>query len=219
MLITPWGWGAPRPPVLERLEFLASDQVDSSSDQQRIDPTNEGKAVLKSKIERTTTDGVIQIDTSQVKLREEFNGLVVIDGQADTRMEDIAPDHREEKMDKVVDFKYLQPWWFPPRLTRTQKWKLQRLRLAEMREKEREKRRDKLFDKIKPRTLPKQEWRRKEAPQHPTAEPAAGGQTTVSGGQTAASTVPGNQTLTSGGQTAQAQEGRNRNREPSFYRE
>jgi hypothetical protein len=124
MLITPWGWGAPHPPVFEMLEFLASDQVDSSSDQQRIEPTNEGKVVLKSEIERTTTDDVIQIDTSQVKLEEEFNGPVVIDGQADTRMEDITPDHREGKMDKVVDFKYLQPWWFPPRLTRTQKWKL-----------------------------------------------------------------------------------------------
>jgi hypothetical protein len=121
MLMTPWGWGAPCPPVFERLEFLASDRVDSSSCQQKIEPTSEGKAALKSEIERTTTGNVIQIGTSQVKLDEEFNGSVVIDDQANTRMEDVAPDHGEEKTDKVVDSKYLQPRWCPPGFTRTQK--------------------------------------------------------------------------------------------------
>jgi hypothetical protein len=56
-----------------------------------------------------------------------------------------------------------------------------------MREKEQEKQWDELFDKIKPMTLPKQEWRQMEAPQHSTAEPTADGQTTVPGGQTAPS--------------------------------
>jgi hypothetical protein len=51
-----------------------------------------------------------------------------------------------------------------------------------MREKEQEKQWDELFDKIKPMTLPKQEWRQMEAPQHSTAEPTADGQTTVPGG-------------------------------------
>jgi hypothetical protein len=40
-------------------------------------------------------------------------------------MEDVAPDHEEEKADKVVDSKYLQPRWCPPRLTHTQKQKFQ----------------------------------------------------------------------------------------------
>jgi hypothetical protein len=75
-----------------------------------------------------------------------------------------------------------------------------------MREKEHEKRWDELFDEIKPRTLPKQEWKRKEAPRSATAEPAAGGQTVVPGGQTAADSVPGDQTAPAGGQTARAQE-------------
>jgi hypothetical protein len=35
--------------------------------------------MLKSKIERTTTDDVIRIGTSQVKLGGEFNGPIVID--------------------------------------------------------------------------------------------------------------------------------------------
>jgi hypothetical protein len=157
MPMTPWGWGAPHPPVFQRLEFLASYRVDSSSGEQRIEPANEGKAVLKSEIERTTTDNVLQIGKRQVKIGEEFNGPVITDDQADTRMEDVTPDRGEVKIDKVVDSKYLQPRWCPPGLTRTQKRKLQRLRLAEMREKEREKQRDELFDEIKLKTLLKQE--------------------------------------------------------------
>jgi hypothetical protein len=128
------------------LEFPMSDRVDSSSDQQSMDPTNERNVVLKSEIERTTTDDVIQISTSEVKLGEEFNGPIVIDDQADTNMEDVTPDRGEGKTDKVVDSKYLQPRWCPPGLTRTQKRRLQRLWLVEMQEKEREKRRDKSFD-------------------------------------------------------------------------
>jgi hypothetical protein len=175
MPMTPWGWGAPLQPIFERLEFLTSDQVDSSSDQQSMEPINEENPMLKSEIERTTTDNVIQIGTSQVKLDGEFNGLIVIDDQLDTVMEDVALDHREEKANKVVDSKYLQPRWCPPGLTRTQKCKLQRLWLAEMWEKEQEKWQDELFDEIKPRTMPKQEWKRKGVPRSSAAEPAAGG--------------------------------------------
>jgi hypothetical protein len=54
-----------------------------------------------------------------VKLDGEFNGPIVIDDQVDTVMEDVAQDRKEEKADKVVDSKYLQPRWCPPDLTRT----------------------------------------------------------------------------------------------------
>jgi hypothetical protein len=141
-----------------------------------------------------------------VKLGEEFNGPIIIDDHVDMVMEDVALDCGEQKTDKVVDSKYLQSRWCLLDLTRTQKRKLQQLRLAEMREKEHEKRWDKLFDEIKPRTLPKQEWKRQEAPRSATAEPAAGGQTAAPGGQTAADSVPGDQTAPAGGQTARAQE-------------
>jgi hypothetical protein len=83
--------------------------------------------VLKSEIKRTTTGDVIQIGRRQVKLHEEFDGPIVIDDQVDTLMEDATPDRGEEKTDKVVDSKNLQPRWCPPDLTRTQKRKLQRL--------------------------------------------------------------------------------------------
>jgi hypothetical protein len=126
------GLGAPCQSVFVRLEIPMNDRVDSSSSQQSIEPINEEKLMLKSEIERTTTDVVIQIGTSQVKLSGEFNEPIVIDDQVDTVMEDVAPDHEEEKSDKVVDSKYLQPRWYLPGLTRTQKWKLHRLRLAEM---------------------------------------------------------------------------------------
>jgi hypothetical protein len=121
MSMTPWGWGAPHQPVFERMEFPTSDRVDSSSGQQSVEPTNEGKAMLKSEIERTTTDNVIKIGTSQVKLGEEFNGPIIFDDQADTNMEDVTPDRGEGKTDKVVDSKYLQQRWCPPSLTRTKK--------------------------------------------------------------------------------------------------
>jgi hypothetical protein len=81
--------------------------------------------VLKSEIERTTTNDVIQIGTNQVKLSEEFSRPIIINDQADTIMEDVIPDCRKEKADKVVDSKYLQPRWCPPSLTHTQKRKLQ----------------------------------------------------------------------------------------------
>jgi hypothetical protein len=102
----------------------------------KIKPINEEKPMLKSEIERTTTDDDIQIGTSQVKLGKEFDGPIIIDDQVDMDMEDAAPDRGKEKTDKVVDSKYLHPRWCPPDLTRTKKRKLQRLWLAEMREKE-----------------------------------------------------------------------------------
>jgi hypothetical protein len=43
----------------------------------------------------------------------------------DIVMEDVTPDREEEKVNKVVDSKYLQPRWCPPGLTHTQKRKLQ----------------------------------------------------------------------------------------------
>jgi hypothetical protein len=88
------------------LEFPTSDRVDSSSDQQKIDLINEENPMLKSKIERTTTNDVIRISTSQVKLSREFNRPIVADDQVDTVMEDVAPDREEEKANKVVDSKY-----------------------------------------------------------------------------------------------------------------
>jgi hypothetical protein len=109
------------------LGFSTNDRVDSSSGQQKIEPINEEKPMLKSQIERTTTGDVIQIGTSQVKLGKEFDGPVVIDGQVDMIMKDVVLDHETEKTGNVVDSKYLQPRWCPPGLTRTQKRKLQRI--------------------------------------------------------------------------------------------
>jgi hypothetical protein len=101
------GLEAPHQLVFERLGFLTNDRVDSSSSQQNFEPINEEKAMLKSKIERTTTNDVNQIGTSQVKLGEEFNGPIVINDRADTIMEDVSQDRGEEKTDKVMDSKYL----------------------------------------------------------------------------------------------------------------
>jgi hypothetical protein len=114
MPMTPSDWRALHQLVFERLEFPTSDRVDSSSRQQSVEPINEEKPMLKSEIERTTIDNVIRIGTSQVKLDGEFNRSIVIDDLVDTVMEDVVPDHREEKAINVVDSKYLQPRWCPP---------------------------------------------------------------------------------------------------------
>jgi hypothetical protein len=53
------GLGASRQPVFERLEFPRNDRVDSSSGQQKIEPINEKKPMLKSEIERIITNDVI----------------------------------------------------------------------------------------------------------------------------------------------------------------
>jgi hypothetical protein len=180
------------------LEFLTNDRVDSPSGQQKIEPINEEKPVLKSEIQKTTTANVIQINTSQVKLNKEFDGPVFIEEQVDAVMEDVALDCGEEKTDKVVDSKYLQPRWCPPGLTRTQKHKLKCLWLVVMREK----RRDKFFNKIKTVTPPKQEWRRKEAPRGSTAELAVGGQTAAPVGPITANLVSYDPTSPFGGKTA-----------------
>jgi hypothetical protein len=44
-----------------------------------LEPINEEKPVLKSEIERTTSGDAIQFSTSQVRLNEEFDGLIIID--------------------------------------------------------------------------------------------------------------------------------------------
>jgi hypothetical protein len=64
------GLGAPCQLVFERLVFLTDDRVDSSSSRQKIEPINEEKPMLRSEIERTTTDDVIRVGTSQVKFGE-----------------------------------------------------------------------------------------------------------------------------------------------------
>jgi hypothetical protein len=103
------GLGAPHQQVFERLEFPSSDQVDSSSSQESVEPINDKKPMLKSEIERATTNVIIRIGISQVKLDREFNGSIVIDDQVDTVMEDVTLDRGEEKADKVVGSKYFQP--------------------------------------------------------------------------------------------------------------
>jgi hypothetical protein len=52
--------------------------------------------MLKSEIERTTTDDVTQISTSQVKLSKEFYVPIIINDMVDTVMKDVAPDRRED---------------------------------------------------------------------------------------------------------------------------
>jgi hypothetical protein len=55
----PLGW-APHQSVFKRLGFPTNNRVDSPSGQQSVEPINEEKPMLKSEIERTTTDDVVR---------------------------------------------------------------------------------------------------------------------------------------------------------------
>jgi hypothetical protein len=53
------------------------------------------------------------------------------------------------------------PRWCPPRLSRTQKCRVQRLRTMEMTEKMKEEERDRWFNEDRPMVIPKKTWREK----------------------------------------------------------
>ena len=80
----------------------------------------------------------------------------------------MANDH--EASSSSTANKYHQPRWCPPRLTHTQKQKLQRLRNKEKREQEAEKLRDEHFNKYRPMVPRGKVWQIKAVDQ-PTVGP------------------------------------------------
>jgi hypothetical protein len=118
--------------------------------------------------ERTTSLDIIQIGTMNVPIQGSGKRSVVPNNKVmtPTQKGSVANDH-EASGSKSRPECFL-PRWFPPSLTHTQRWKLQRLRLREKREKEPEKKRDEDFSSCRPmvpqgrsgesRQRPRQGW-------------------------------------------------------------
>ena len=92
---------------------------------------------------------MIQIGVNKVMIYEGFDGPIIIGDQVDTPMPNAPAKKRQEKVQESDKSKYYQPRWCPSSLTRTQKCKLQCLRLKEMWEQEKKKQQDELFNQMK----------------------------------------------------------------------
>jgi hypothetical protein len=124
--------------------------------------------------ERTTSLDIIQIGTMNISVEESGKRPVVPSNQVvtPTQKGSVANDH-EAGGSKSRPECFL-PRWCPPGLTHTQRWKLQRLRLREKREKELEKKRDEDFNSYTPMVPQGKEWRVKAVAQLGAVTPPEG---------------------------------------------
>jgi hypothetical protein len=100
--------------------------------------------IIEEKVEKmhvdpewNTSQDIIQIGTMDIPVENDGKRPVVLNGQVgkSAQIEFIATsDHNASGSGS--NSKYFQPRWCPPGLTRTQRRKLQRLRLWERKEKE-----------------------------------------------------------------------------------
>jgi hypothetical protein len=115
--------------------------------------------------EITISLDIIQIGTMNVPIEESGKRPVVPNNQVVTpNQKGSVTDDHEASGSKSLPECFL-PRWCPPGSTRTQRRKLQRLRLREKREKELEKKRDKDFNNYRPMVPQGKEWRVKTATQ------------------------------------------------------
>jgi hypothetical protein len=128
----------------------------------------EKEEVQKMKVdpERTTSQDIIQIGSTDVQIGDDGKRLIVPNNKVVTSTPGVfAATNDHEANGSGSNSKYLLPRWCPPRLTRTQRRKLQRLRFQEKREKELEKQRDEAFNQYKPMVPRGKEWRVKTSSQ------------------------------------------------------
>jgi hypothetical protein len=109
--------------------------------------------------QRTTKKDIIKIGTADVVIQGDNKGPMIFGESANTTKKDTATI-------KIADPKYFMPRWCPAGLTRSQKRKLQRLRVKESQEKEAEK----IFNDTHPLYPPPQKkWRPKVVEEKQTA--------------------------------------------------
>jgi hypothetical protein len=109
-------------------------------------PTNPTRGHIPVATERTTKKDIIKRGTTDVIIQEDNEGPIIFGESANTtKKEDMATI-------KTVDLKYSMPRWCPAGLTRSQKQKLQRIRVKENQEKEAEK----IFNDTHPQYPPPQ---------------------------------------------------------------
>jgi hypothetical protein len=151
-------WGALQPSVFNRLAPPVQDRlsVAQSGHQTQTQqdcrsarpqrPTNPTRGHIPVATERTTKKDIIKRGTTDVIIQEDNEGPIIFGESANTtKKEDMATI-------KTVDLKYSMPRWCPAGLTRSQKQKLQRIRVKENQEKEAEK----IFNDTHPQYPPPQ---------------------------------------------------------------
>ena len=112
--------------------------------------------------ERATDRDIIQIGTMDIPTEKCGKTPVVLDNQVvtSTQKRYVAANDHEASGSKSHP-EYFLPRWCPPRLTHTQRRKLQRLRFREKKEKELEAKRDEMFNSYRPVVPRGKEWRAK----------------------------------------------------------
>jgi hypothetical protein len=165
-------WGAPQTSVFERLAPPVQDRLSAAQFGHQVQaqqeyrstrpqrPTNPAGRHMPTTTERTTKNDIIKVGTADVVIQEDNKGLMIFGESANTtKKEDTATI-------KTADPKYSMPRWCPAGLTRSQKRKLQRLRVKESQEKEAEK----IFNDTHPQYPPLQKkWRPKDVEEKQTA--------------------------------------------------
>jgi hypothetical protein len=124
--------------------------------------------------ERTTGLDIIQIGTMNVPVEESGKRPVVPINQVVTPTQKGSATNNHEASGSKSRPECFLPRWCPPGLTHTQRWKLQRLRLREKREKELEKKRDEDFNSYTPMVPQGKEWRVKAVAQLGAVTPPEG---------------------------------------------
>jgi hypothetical protein len=151
-------WGAPQTSVFERLAPPVQDRLSAAQSGHQAQaqqeyrstrsqrPTNPAGRHMPAATERTTKKDIIKVGTADVVIQEDNKGPMIFGESANTTKEE------DTATIKTVDPKYSMPRWCPTGLTRSQKWKLQRLRAKESQEKEAEK----IFNDTHPQYRPPQ---------------------------------------------------------------
>jgi hypothetical protein len=116
--------------------------------------------------ERTTSKGVIKIGSADMVVEDCFKGPIVIGDPdksqiANSFVQFVPESNDHEASSSGTLSKHIHVRWCLSSLTRTHKWKLQRLHNQEKREQDAERQRDEFFNKTKPMSSPKWEWKLK----------------------------------------------------------
>jgi hypothetical protein len=151
------------PPVQDRLSAAESGYQAQAQQDCRTTrpprPTNPAGGHMPVATQRTTKKDIIKIGTADVVIQGDNKGPMIFGESANTTKKDTTTI-------KTADPKYSRPRWCPAGLTRSQKRKLQRLRVKESQEKEVEK----IFNDTHPLYPPPQKkWRPKAVEEKQTA--------------------------------------------------
>ena len=145
-------------------ELVSSLKANSSSKRVwKVKSCHEASTSLRDneKKESTIDNDVIHIGMNTMVIQAKFKASFVIGDRVNAAIPE-APKAEDQVMEEAKDdSKYKRPRWCPPGLTRTQRRKLPRLSLKEMRECELEKQRAEVFNAMKSMVLHKKEWKHK----------------------------------------------------------